>query len=121
MAHDEDAATTMSTSGSGGGAGRPVVLASHRGPVTFGRGPDGRTARRGAGGLVTALMDLARQLEDVRWVCGASTDEDAAVAAEHEGEAVRVALSEPPEVVEDGSGDGGEDPVVPLRLVPVDA
>src|SRR3954449_747840 len=43
---------------------RPVVLASHRGPVTFGRANGERTARRGAGGLVTALMDLARQLDD---------------------------------------------------------
>src|SRR5919206_3884257 len=105
MAHDEDAATTT-TPGPGGGAGRPVVLASHRGPVTFGRDADGRTARRGAGGLVTALMDLARQLDDVRWVCGASSDEDAAVAGEHPGEPVRVVLSEPPEVVED-DGRGG--------------
>jgi len=43
-----------------------------------------------------------------------------AVAGEHEGEAVRVTLSEPPVVVEDGNGDAGDDPVVPLRLVPVD-
>ena len=99
---------------------RPVVLASHRGPVTFGRDDEGRTAKRGAGGLVTALMDLARQLDEVTWVCGASSDEDAAVAGEHPGEAVRVALSEPP-VLQDGDGDGEADaPVVPLRLVPVD-
>jgi trehalose 6-phosphate synthase len=102
------------------GLPRPVVLASHRGPVTFGRSESGRTARRGAGGLVTALMDLARQLEDVTWVCGASSDEDEAVAAEHPGEAVRVALSEPP-VLLDGDEDGDADaPVVPLRLVAVD-
>src|SRR3712207_1325887 len=99
---------------------RPVVLASHRGPVTFGRSAEGRTAKRGAGGLVTALMDLARQLGDVTWVCGASSDEDAAVAAEHPGRSVPVALSEPPELVEDGDGERGGAPVVPLRLVPVD-
>src|SRR3712207_831533 len=84
---------------------RPVVLVSHRGPVTFGRSAEGRTARRGAGGLVTALMDLSRQLEDVTWVCGASSDEDTAVAAEHPGRAVRVALSEPPELLGDEAGD----------------
>jgi trehalose 6-phosphate synthase len=100
---------------------RPVVLASHRGPVTFGRSGGERTASRGAGGLVTALMDLARQLDEVSWVCGASTDEDAAVATEHPGEAVRVALSEPPELLEgDAEPDADGAPVVPLRLVPVD-
>jgi trehalose 6-phosphate synthase len=102
---------------------RPVVLVSHRGPVTFGRDTEGRTAKRGAGGLVTALMDLARQLDEVTWVCGASTDEDVAVAEEHPGRAARVALSQPPELLADdaegGDADGGA-PVVPLRLVPVD-
>ena len=99
---------------------RPVVLVSHRGPVTFGRSAEGRTARRGAGGLVTALMDLSRQLEDVTWVCGAGSAEDAAVAAEHPGRAVRVALSEPPELLGDEAGDADGAQVVPLRLVPVD-
>jgi trehalose 6-phosphate synthase len=105
------------------GLPRPVVLASHRGPVSFGRDEQGRTAKRGAGGLVTALMDLARGLDEVTWVCGASSDEDAAVAAEHPGRAVRVALSEPPELLDGDEDANGEPsaPVVPLRLVPVDA
>ena len=102
------------------GLPRPVVLASHRGPVTFSRSSEGRTARRGAGGLVTALMDLARGLDQVTWVCGASSDEDEAVANEHPGEAVRVALSEPPALLEGDEDGGGDAPVVPLRLVPVD-
>jgi hypothetical protein len=34
----------------------PIVLLSHRGPVSFGRDESGRTASRGAGGLVTALI-----------------------------------------------------------------
>jgi len=102
------------------GLPRQVVLASHRGPVTFGRTAEGRTARRGAGGLVTALMDLARQLDAVTWVCGASSEEDAAVASEHPGRAVRVALSEPPELMADEGDGAGDAPVVPLRLVPVD-
>ncbi len=103
------------------GLPRPVVLVSHRGPATFTRSAEGRSARRGAGGLVTALMDLARQLDDVTWVCGASTDEDAAVAAEHPGEAVPVVLSEPPELAEADDTGSDDAPVVPLRLVPVDA
>ena len=102
------------------GLPRPVVLVSHRGPVTFGRSADGRTAKRGAGGLVTALMDLSRQLEDVTWVCGASSDEDAVVAAEHRGAAARVALSQPPELVPGDESGSADAPVVPLRLVPVD-
>jgi hypothetical protein len=32
------------------------VLLSHCGPVSFGRDESGRTASRGAGGLVTALI-----------------------------------------------------------------
>ena len=34
----------------------PMVLLSHRGPVSFGRDESGRTASRGAGGLVTARI-----------------------------------------------------------------
>jgi hypothetical protein len=34
----------------------PIVLLSHHGPVSFGRDESGRTANRGAGGLVTALI-----------------------------------------------------------------
>lgn len=98
------------------GLPRPVVLLSHRAPVTFRRSNGRRTARRGAGGLVTALTDLATQLEEVRWVCAASSREDVAVAREHAGKAVPVALSTQPHVVEGASGD---EPVVPLRLVDV--
>ena len=34
----------------------PIVLLSHHGPVSFGRDESGRTANRGAGGPVTALI-----------------------------------------------------------------
>src|SRR5947209_18224335 len=54
----------------------PVVLLSHRAPVTFGRDGDQRTADRGAGGLVSALVGLAAGLEDSVWVCAAGSDED---------------------------------------------
>ena len=59
----------------------PVVLVSHRGPVSFRRDQTGaRTASRGAGGLVTALTGLASSLPDAVWVCAATTNEDVAVA-----------------------------------------
>ncbi|MGH2842556.1 MAG: alpha,alpha-trehalose-phosphate synthase (UDP-forming) [Solirubrobacteraceae bacterium] len=58
-----------------------LILVSNRGPVTF--GPDGE-ARRGTGGLVTALMGLAAHRE-VIWVASAMNEDDARVAAEHGG------------------------------------
>jgi trehalose 6-phosphate synthase len=64
----------------------PVVVLSHRSPVSFGRDESGeRTMDRGAGGIVTALMGLSEQFDDAVWVCAASTDEDRAVVAEHDG------------------------------------
>jgi trehalose 6-phosphate synthase len=61
--------------------------------VLFERDESGdRTASRGAGGLVTALTGLVLGLPDAVWVCAASSEEDAVVAAEREGQAVQVAL-----------------------------
>src|SRR5438132_11786369 len=69
---------------------RPLVLVSNRGPVEHLLDEEGRrVTRRGAGGLVTALSDLAG-LTDAVWVCNAITDEDRAVAREHEHGAVRI-------------------------------
>jgi trehalose 6-phosphate synthase len=95
----------------------PMVLLSHRGPVSFGRDGSGRTASRGAGGLVTALTGLVSDLPDAVWVCAATSEEDAAVVAEHDGRAVEVTLDAEPRLLE-GDGDGG--PSVRLRLVEVD-
>ena len=61
----------------------PVILLSHRAPVTFGRDGGERTASRGAGGLVSALMGLASGLDGSVWVCAATTDEDRAVVEEY--------------------------------------
>jgi trehalose 6-phosphate synthase len=99
----------------------PVVLLSHRGPVSFERDPSGRrTGSRGAGGLVTALTGLVSDLPDAVWVCAASSDEDVAVAAEGEGRAVQVALEpEPRPLGPDGDAAEGT-PVVGLRLVEVE-
>ncbi|MGH2813827.1 MAG: trehalose-6-phosphate synthase, partial [Actinomycetota bacterium] len=100
----------------------PVVLLSHRGPVSFGRDEEGRrTASRGAGGLVTALTGLMSDLPDAVWVCAASSEEDAAVAAEHDGDAVEVVLEPEPRLVDqEAAGDGDGASSVHLRLVEVD-
>ena len=82
----------------------PVVLLSHRGPVSFGRDESGRTATRGAGGLVTALTGLVTDLPDAVWVCAATSEEDAAVAAEHGGKAVEVALDPEPRLRDPDGG-----------------
>jgi trehalose 6-phosphate synthase len=61
---------------------RKLIVVSNRGPVSYGRGTDGaRTAKRGAGGLVTALRSLV-QYHDVTWIASAITDEDRVVAGE---------------------------------------
>ncbi|HEX2048864.1 MAG TPA: trehalose-6-phosphate synthase [Acidimicrobiales bacterium] len=65
----------------------PVVFLSNRGPVQYDREAGERTTGRGGGGLVTALSGLAGRLDDAVWVCGTATEEDAAVAREHEGKA----------------------------------
>jgi trehalose 6-phosphate synthase len=103
------------------GTGLPVVLLSHRGPVSFERDPaGGRTASRGAGGLVTALTGLVSDLPDAVWVCAAASDEDAAVAAEHGGRAVRVSLDAEPRVLAEEDAGAGGAPAMRLRLVEVD-
>jgi trehalose 6-phosphate synthase len=74
---------------------RKLIVASNRAPVSY-RLEDGkRVARRGGGGLVTALRSLVSQ-HDVTWIASAMTEEDRAVAAEAGGEAAE-------EVARDGS------------------
>ena len=65
----------------------PLILVSNRGPVEYGREGGERTATPGHGGLVTALSGLAGHLEEAVWVCAALSDEDVAVAREHDGAA----------------------------------
>jgi trehalose 6-phosphate synthase len=70
------------------GARRKLIVVSNRAPVTFDRDADGaRVARRGGGGLVTALRSLVA-LHDVTWIASAMTDEDRAVVEETGGEAI---------------------------------
>jgi trehalose 6-phosphate synthase len=69
-------------------ARRKLIVVSNRGPVTFDRDADGaRVAKRGGGGLVTALRSLV-VMHDVTWVASAMTDEERAVAEEADGNAI---------------------------------
>jgi trehalose 6-phosphate synthase len=66
-------------------ARRKLIVVSNRGPVSFARDAAGnRVARRGGGGLVTALRGLVTH-HDVTWIASAMTEEDLAVAAENDG------------------------------------
>jgi trehalose 6-phosphate synthase len=68
---------------------RKLIVVSNRGPVSYGRAADGtRTAKRGGGGLVTALRSLV-QYHDVTWIASAITEEDRAVAGETLEESAR--------------------------------
>jgi trehalose 6-phosphate synthase len=98
--------------------GLPVVLLSHRGPASFSRTPSGLTLKRGAGGLVTALMGLAEHLDDAVWVCAAASEADALVAAEHEGHSIEIAFSPHPQIVDEDSGETG--PTLNVRYVEVE-
>jgi trehalose 6-phosphate synthase len=63
---------------------RRLIVVSNRAPVTYGRDAEGRTVRRGGGGLVTALGPLVSRHE-ITWIANAMTDEDQVAAAEAGG------------------------------------
>jgi trehalose 6-phosphate synthase len=70
------------------GARRKLIVVSNRGPASFELDEDGkRVARRGGGGLVTALRSIVAQ-HDVTWIASAMTNEDSVVAEESGGTAV---------------------------------
>jgi trehalose 6-phosphate synthase len=67
---------------------RKLIVVSNRGPVTFSRDESGqRVARRGGGGLVTALRSLVTS-QDVTWIASAMSLEDYAVVEEANGRAI---------------------------------
>jgi trehalose 6-phosphate synthase len=66
---------------------RKLIVVSNRGPASYGRAADGtRVARRGGGGLVTALSGLVDR-HDVTWIASAMTAEDRVVSRENAGRA----------------------------------
>jgi trehalose 6-phosphate synthase len=66
---------------------RKLIVVSNRGPVSYRRENGERVARRGGGGLVTALRGLVVE-HDVTWIASAMTDADRAVAEEAGGRAI---------------------------------
>ena len=61
---------------------RELIVVSNRAPVSYRVDADGnRVARRGGGGLVTALRSLVTH-HDVTWIASAMSEEDRVVAAE---------------------------------------
>ena len=69
-----------------------LILASNRGPMEFHSGPDGELqARRGSGGVVTALSGLTNYV-DFTWIASAMGEGDRRVVEEHGGKAVRSPL-----------------------------
>jgi trehalose 6-phosphate synthase len=66
---------------------RKLIVVSNRGPVSYRLEGGQRVARRGGGGLVTALRSLLAE-HDVTWIASAMTEEDRAVASEAGGEAL---------------------------------
>ncbi|MDX6398198.1 MAG: trehalose 6-phosphate synthase, partial [Gaiellaceae bacterium] len=82
--------TTRTTSSSGTGERRPLVLVSNRGPVTY---QDDGSIKRGTGGLVTALTGLASH-RDAVWIASAMTERDVEVTREHGGRPFEVEAPE---------------------------
>ena len=62
-------------------ARRKLIVVSNRGPIGYSARVESAIARRGAGGLVTALAPLVSH-HDVTWIASALSDEDRVVAAE---------------------------------------
>ena len=66
---------------------RKLIVVSNRGPASYERAANGtRVARRGGGGLVTALRGFLDR-HDVTWIASAMTDEDRVVASDNDFEA----------------------------------
>jgi len=76
-----------------------LIVASNRGPARWARDEEGnRTAKRGFGGLVTALGDALAE-EPGQWVSVALDDDDIAVARDHGEQPLTVELAGSPTTV----------------------
>ena len=68
---------------------RRLILASNRGPVEYNVEAEGRLqARRGSGGVVTALSSLTKYV-DFTWISSAMREGDRRAAAEAQGERIK--------------------------------
>src|SRR5437879_7916253 len=67
---------------------RKLIVVSNRGPVSYSRQNGERVAKRGGGGLVTALRGLV-SYHDVTWIASAISEEDRVVAEETIDETAR--------------------------------
>lgn len=73
---------------------RRLIMASNRGPVEFRVEADGRLAmQRGSGGVVTALLGVARMTE-VTWIAAAMSEGDRRVTAAAGGDRVTAAMGD---------------------------
>jgi trehalose 6-phosphate synthase len=68
-------------------ARRKLIVVSNRGPVSYSIGPGGDPeARRGGGGLVTALRSLVHD-HDVTWIASVMSEGDRQMSERHGGQA----------------------------------
>src|SRR5947208_6498621 len=66
-------------------ARRQLIVVANRGPVSYARNGEGaRVAKRGGGGLVTALRSLVEH-HGVTWIASAMTEEDRVVSVDNGG------------------------------------
>src|SRR5215475_6532127 len=90
---------------------RPVLVASNRGPVSFGFAEDGSlTGRRGGGGMVSGLssaLAASGTAGGTLWICAAMSEADRAaagrgdvVAADNPGDAPVLMIDIPPATFE---------------------
>jgi len=69
---------------------RRLILASNRGPIEYHLAKDGQLqARRGSGGVVTALTNLSKYIE-LSWIASAMGEGDRRVAREAEGKRIKL-------------------------------
>jgi len=73
---------------------RRVILASNRGPIEYHLSDDGQLqARRGSGGVVTALSSISEHVE-LDWIASAMGEGDREAARRAQGERFRVPLGQ---------------------------
>src|SRR5256885_8236124 len=96
---------------------RKLIVVSNRGPVSYSRQNGERVAKRGGGGLVTALRGLV-SYHDVTWIASAISEEDRSLAGEtidetaRDGSAFRLRLVAHDEAAYDWFFNAGSNPLL---------